>query len=146
MAKEVKYKNADILLMDPAYSRWIITDEDTELECPDMVVDTLEDGLYCIFSGHLEEYDEELERFAKENAIGAFGLDTGRIGVYDYSKVMEEQSELKESIEKKKYLAAIINDFTGIITSNEDREGEIHIVGKSDDGQHDFFTSKYYDN
>ena len=107
MNKEVKYKNVDVLLMDPAYSRWIPCDEDTELECVDFVVETFVDGLNYIFSGHFEEYHKDDEHFQKTHAIGVLGLDTGRIGVYDLSKVVEAQPELIESIEKKNFLLRI---------------------------------------
>lgn len=140
MNQTVRYKNADILLMDPAYSRLIDTIEDTELECVDMVAETLVDGLYYVFRGRLDEYDEDAERFQTENALNVFGLDTGRIGVYDYSKVMAEQPELKESIEKRKYFAAIIRNFSGNVSCLTDENDDVHIVGISDDGMHDFFT------
>ena len=155
MNKEVKYKNVDVLLMDPAYSRWIPCDEDTELECVDFVVETFVDGLNYIFSGHFEEYHKDdllssiydifiyhkdNEHFQKTHAIGVLGLDTGRIGVYDLSKVVEAQPELIESIEKKKYLAAIIKNFSGTVSYSIDKDGCFHVVGMSDDGNHDFFT------
>lgn len=44
----VRYKNADILLMCLAYSRLIETDEDAELDCVDLVAETLVHGLYGI--------------------------------------------------------------------------------------------------
>ena len=140
MYKEVKYKNADILLMDPAYSRLIDTIEDTELECIDLVAETLVDGLYYVFKGRLDEYDEDDVRFQTENALHVFGLDTGRIGVYDYSKVMAEQPELKESIEKRRCFAAIIRNFSGTVSCLTDENDEVHVVGVSDDCKHDFFT------
>ena len=140
MHKEVRYKNADILLMDPAYSRLIDAIEDTELECIDLVAETLVDGLYYVFKGRLDEYDEDDERFQTENALHVFGLDTGRIGVYDYSKVMAEQPELKESIEKRRYFAAIIRNFSGTVSCLTDENDEVHVVGVSDDCRHDFFT------
>ena len=140
MNKEVKYKNVDVLLMDPAYSRWIPCDEDTELECVDFVVETFVDGLNYIFSGHFEEYHKDDEHFQKTHAIGVLGLDTGRIGGYDLSKVVEAQPELIESIEKKKYLAAIIKNFSGTVSYSIDKDGCFHVVGMSDDGNHDFFT------
>ena len=140
MHKEVRYKNADILLMDPAYSRLIDAIEDTELECIDLVAETLVDGLYYVFRGRLDEYDEDDERFQTENALHVFGLDTGRIGVYDYSKVMAEQPELKEFIEKRRYFAAIIRNFSGTVSCLTDENDEVHVVGVSDDCRHDFFT------
>lgn len=140
MDKMVKYKNADILLMDPAYSRLIDTIEDTELECVDLVAETLVDGLYYVFRGRLDEYDEDDERFQTKNALHVFGLDTGRIGVYDYSKVMTEQPELKESVKNRKFFAAIIKNFSGTISCLTDVNAEIHVVGISDDSKHDFFT------
>ena len=140
MHKEVRYKNADILLMDPAYSRLIDAIEDTELECIDLVAETLVDGLYYVFKGRLDEYDEDDERFQTENALHVFGLDTGRIGVYDYSKVMAEQPELKEFIEKRRYFAAIIRNFSGTVSCLTDENDEVHVVGVSDDCRHDFFT------
>lgn len=143
MNKIVKYKNTDILLMDPAYSRLIDTIEDTELECVDLVAETLVDGLYYVFRGRLDEYDEDAECFQTENALQVFGLDTGRIGVYDYSKVLEELPELRDSIEKRKSFAAIIRNFTGTVTCYTDKGDEVHIIGTSDDGEHDFFTIEY---
>ena len=140
MHKEVRYKNADILLMDPAYSRLIDAIEDTELECIDLVAETLVDGLYYVFRGRLDEYDEDDERFQTENALHVFGLDTGRIGVYDYSKVMAEQPELKEFIEKRRYFAAIIRNFSGTVSCLTDENDDVHVVGISDDCKHDFFT------
>ena len=143
MCEEVRYRNTDILLMDPAYSRLITTDEDTELECIDMVAETLVDGLYYVFSGNIKEYDEDTERFQTDNALYVFGLDTGRIGIYDYSKVMAEQPELRDSIEGKKYFAAIIRNFSGSVSCLVDEHDEVHVVGVSDDGEHDFFTIEY---
>ena len=144
MDKEVRYKIVDILLMDPAYSRWIDTNEDTELDCVDLVAETLVDGLYDVFRGRLKEFDEDANQFQTENALHVFGLDTGRIGVYDYSKVIAEQPELKESIEKRKYFAAIIRNFSGTVSCLTDEYDEVHVVGLSDDGKQDFFTMKHY--
>lgn len=143
MDKETKYKNVDVLLMDPAYSRWITTDEDTELECVDLVAETLVDGLYYVFSGRLDEYDEDSDDYLTEKALQVFGLDTGRIGVYDYSKVIAEQPSLRDSIEKKKLFAAVIRNFSGTISCLTDAQDEVHIVGVSDDGKNDFFTIEY---
>ena len=143
MGKETKYKNVDVLLMDPAYSRWITTDEDTELECVDLVAETLVDGLYYVFRGRLDEYDEDSDDYLTEKALQVFGLDTGRIGVYDYSKVITEQPSLKDSIKKKKLFAAVIRNFTGTISCLTDAQDEVHVVGVSDDGKNDFFTIEY---
>lgn len=140
MENAKKYKNADILLMDPAYSRLIDAIEDTELECIDIVAETLVDGLYYVFRGRLDEYDEDDECFQTENALHVFGLDTGRIGVYDYSNVMAEQPELKEFIEKRRYFAAIIRNFSGTVSCLTDENDDVHVVGISDDCKHDFFT------
>jgi len=143
MGKETKYKNVDVLLMDPAYSRWIATDKDTELECVDLVAETLVDGLYYVFRGRLDEYDEDSDDYLTEKALQVFGLDTGRIGVYDYSKVITEQPSLKDSIKKKKLFAAVIRNFSGTISCLTDAQDEVHIVGVSDDGKNDFFTIEY---
>ena len=143
MGKKTKYKNVDVLLMDPAYSRWIATDEDTELECVDLVAETLVDGLYYVFRGRLDEYDEDSDDYLTEKALQVFGLDTGRIGVYDYSKVITEQPSLKDSIKKKKLFAAVIRNFTGTISCLTDAQDEVHVVGVSDDGKNDFFTIEY---
>lgn len=77
--------------------------------------------------------------------LGEFTLDTGRIGVYDYRKAIEEQPDLKERIERKEIVAAIIKDFTGTITSVTDDDYEVYVVGKSDDGTNDFFTIAFYE-
>ena len=143
MCKEVRYKNADVLLMDPAYTRFITTDEDTELECVDLVAETLVDGLYYVFNGRLDEYDEDADRFQVEKAKHVFGLDTGRIGVYDFSKVMAEEPNLRESIERKKYFGAVIKNFSGTVSCLADEDDEVHVIGISDDGKHDFFTIEY---
>lgn len=143
MCGEARYKNKDILLMDPAYSRIITTDEDTELECVDLVAETLVDGVYYIFIGRLDEYDAESECYSKENAIGVLGLDTGRIGVYDFSKVTAEDPNLRKSIEEKKYFGAVIKNFSGTVSCLTDEDDEVHVIGISDDGKHDFFTIEY---
>lgn len=140
LEKAVSYQNADILIMDPAYSRWIEGDEDTELVCSDLVVDTLADGTYCVFEGFLEDYTENPERLVTENAIGQFTLDTGRIGVYDFSMVMAERPEIKKDIEEGKINAVIIKDFSGLISYVADEDGDVHVVGLSEDQKNGFFT------
>ena len=136
----VSYQNADVLLMDPAYSRLIQTDEDTELECSDLVVDTLVDGTYYVFEGCLDDYRGHTDSLSLENAIGKFTLDTGRIGVYDYSKAIKECPQIEEDIEAGKINAAIIRDFSGNVSYLKDEDDDVHVVGVSEDGKKNFFT------
>ncbi len=144
----INYVNTDILLMDPCYSREDDNIIDSELYCSDLVVDTYADGYYYAIKGRLEDMMERMEEIAKnpeEYSLGEFTLDTGRIGVYDYHKAIEEQPELKERIENKEIIAAIIKDFTGTITSVTDEDYNVFLVGKSDDGSKDFFTVAFYE-
>lgn len=145
--EQIHYLNTDILLMDPGYSREYGFDEDFELDCSDLVVDTYVDGFYHVIKGDYEvmqDMIETLEDHPDSFSLGAFTLDTARIGVYDYHKAIDEQPSLKERIEKKEILAAIIKDFTGTVTSVTDEYDNAHVVGKSDDGEHDFFTIRTY--
>ena len=144
----IHYQNTDVLLMDPCCSRDDDNDIDSELYCSDLVVDTYADGYYHAIKGRLEdmigrtdEIADNLERYS----LGEFTLDTGRIGVYDYHKAIEEQPDLKERIERKEIVAAIIKDFTGTITSVTDDDYEVYVVGTSDDGTKDFFTIAFYE-
>jgi len=146
----INYVNTDILLMDPCYSREDDNIIDSELYCSDLVVDTYADGYYYAIKGRLEDMMERMEEIAKnpeEYSLGEFTLVTGRIGVYDYHKAIEEQPELKERIENKEIIAAIIKDFTGTITitSVTDEDYNVFLVGKSDDGSKDFFTVAFYE-
>lgn len=52
---------------------------------------------------------------------------------------------MKERIERKEIVAAIIKDFTGTITSVTDDDYEVYVVGKSEDGTKDFFTIAFYE-
>ena len=143
----VHYQNTDVLIMDPCYSREYGYDEDFELDCIDLVVDTYADGYYCAIKGSYEEMQDmidDLEDNPGHYSLGEFTLDTARIGVYDYQKAIEEQPSLKARLEKKEILAAIIKNFTGTVTAVTDDDDNAHVVGKSDDGEHDFFTVRYY--
>ncbi len=144
----IHYQNTDVLLMDPCYSRDDDNDIDSELYCSDLVVDTYADGYYYAIKGRLEDAIERIDEIAEnpeDYSLGEFTLDTGRIGVYDYRKAIEEQPELKERIERKEIVAAIIKDFTGTITSVTDDDYEVYVVGTSDDGTKDFFTIAFYE-
>ena len=44
--ESINYKNTDVLLMDPCYSRDNDNDIDSELYCSYLVVDTCADGYY----------------------------------------------------------------------------------------------------
>ena len=141
--EKVYYHNADVLLMDPCYSREDDFDEDFELYCSDIIIYTYADGYYYVIQGRMESLMENLDDKGddlKKHSIGELTLDTARIGVYDYHKAIEEQPALKEKIENKEITAAIIRNFTGYITSIKDDDGIIYVVGKSDDGEHDFFV------
>ena len=144
--ESINYKNSDVLLMDPCYSRGDDNVIDSELYCSDLVVDTYADGYYYAIKGRLEDMMERMDEIAEnpeDYSLGEFTLDTGRIGVYDYSKVITEQPSLKDSIKKKKLFAAVIRNFTGTISCLTDAQDEVHIVGVSDDGKNDFFTIEY---
>ncbi len=143
MKTEFYYRNTDVLLMDPCYSRKYDDDEDSELYCSDLIFYTYADGYYYVVKGCIRDLIGDLDNMAeniKAYSIGELTLDTARIGVYDYHKAIEEQPELKKQIEKKKIIAAVIRNFTGLITSYKDDNGENYLVGKSDDGIHDFFV------
>ena len=92
----------------------------------------------------MERMDEIAEN-PEDYSLGEFTLDTGRIGVYDYHKAIEEQPELKERIESKEIIATVIKDFTGTITSVTDEDYNVYVVGKSDDGSKDLFTVAFYE-
>lgn len=77
----------------------------------------------------IERIDEIADN-PEDYSLGEFTLDTGRIGVYDYHKAIEEKSELKERIESKEIIAAIINGFTGTITSVTDKDYNVFLVGR----------------
>ena len=141
--ESINYKNTDVLLMDPCYSRDDDNDIDSELYCSDLVVDTCADGYYYAIKGRFEDMIERIDEIAENPeyySLGEFTLDTGRIGVYDYHKAIEEQPELKERIENKKIIATIIRNFTGTITSVTDKDYNVFLVGRTDDGSNDFFT------
>ena len=146
--ESVNYKNTDVLLMDPCYSRDDDNDIDSELYCSDLVVDTYADGYYYAIKGRLGDMIERIDEIAEnpeDYSIGEFTLDTGRIGVYDYHKAIEEQPELKERIESKEIIATIIKNFTGTITSVTDKDYNVFLVGRSDDGSKDFCTVAFYE-
>jgi len=148
IVEEIYYQNTDILLMDPCYSRDDDNYVDSELYCYDLVVDTYADGYYYAIKGRFEDMIKRIDEIAEnpeEYSLGEFTLDTGRIGVYDYHKAIEEQSELKERIENKKIIATIIKDFTGTITSVTDKDYNVFLVGRSDDGLKDFFTVAFWE-
>ena len=110
---------------NPCYSRDDDNDIDSELYCSDLVVDTYADGYYYAIKGRLEDMMERMDEIAEnpeDYSLGEFTLDTGRIGVYDYHKAIEEQPELKERIESKEIIATVIKDFTGTITSVTDED------------------------
>jgi hypothetical protein len=146
MNEEVYYQNADILLMDPCYLREDGDDEDFELYCSDLVVDTFSDGYYYVIRG---DYYENIKRMKNISQnlnlynLGEFTLDSARIGVYDYLKVIKEHPTLKDIIEKKKIIAVVIRSFTGRITCVTDEAGEVSLVGKSENRQQDFFTYSF---
>ena len=144
----MNYVNTDVLLMDPCYSRDDDNDIDSELYCSDLVVDTYADGYYYAIKGRLEDKMGRIAEIAdnpEDYSLGEFTLDTGRIGVYEYRKAIAEQPELKERIENKEIIAAIIKDFTGTITFVTDDDYEVYLVGKSEDGTKDFFTVAFYE-
>ena len=139
--KSFYFKNSDVLLMDPCYSRMYDFDEDTELYCSDLVIDVLDDGYYYVIKGRYEDVMErldEMEGMPRNFSMGELTVDSGRIGVYDYHKAIEEQPDLKKQIENKDIIAAVIRNFSGTITSITDEDYVVHVVGKSDDGEHDF--------
>ena len=144
MFKEsIYYKNVDVMLMDPCYSRNDDNDIDSEPYCSDLVVDTYVDGYYYAIKGRFEDMIERIDEIAENPegySLGEFTLDTGRIGVYDCHKAFMEQPELKGRIENKEVIATVIRDFTGTITSVTDKDYNVFLVGKSDDGSRDFFT------
>lgn len=107
-----------------------------------MVVDTWGDCAYYAIKGRLEDMMKKIDEIAEtpENySYGVVDVETARIGVYDYHKVIEEQPELKERIESKEIVATIIKNFTGTITSTTDDYDDVYVIGKSDDGTQDFF-------
>lgn len=147
MEEKIYYQDTDILLMDPCYSRDENNSIESELYCSDLVVDTYADGYYYAINGRLDDMMEKLDEIAEnpENySLGEFTLDTGRIGIYDYRKAIEELPELRERIESKEIIAAVIKNFTGAITSVTDDDYNVFVVGTSKDGQQDFFTIAFY--
>lgn len=143
MKEEVYYQNTDVLLMDPCYSREYDFDIDSELYCSDLIIDIFADGYYYVVKGRIDDMMEKLDKIAEEPekyAIGELTVDSVRIGVYDFQKAIQEQPALKEKIEKKEIIAAVIRNFTGTITSVIDDDHDVYVVGKSDDGENDFFV------
>lgn len=142
MNEEVYFQNADILLMDPCYSREGGDDEDFELYCSNLVIDTFADGYYHVIKGSYEENVGKIDVIAENPegySIGLFSVDSGRVGVYAYREAVKEQPKLKERIERGEIIAAIIKHFSGTI-SYLYNEGEVYILGKSDNRKNDFFT------
>ena len=138
----IYYKNTDVLLMDPCFSRKDAGDIDSELYCSDMVVDTWGDCAYFAIIGPLEDMMEKIDEIAEtpqKYSYGVVDVETARIGVYDYHKAIEEQTDLKERIETKEIVATIIKNFTGTITSKTHDYDDVYVIGKSDDGTQDFF-------
>ena len=143
MLKEtINYKNTDVLLMDPCFSREDDDYIDSELYCINMEVITWGDCTYYAIKGRLKDMMEKIDEIAEtpeKYSYGVVDVETARIGVYDYHKAIEEQPELKERIESKEIVATIIKNFTGIITSTADDYDDVYVIGKSDDGTLDFF-------
>ena len=144
----INYKNTDVLLMDPCYSRDDDNDIDSELYCSDLVVDTYADGYYYAIIGRLKDMMnrmDEIDENIEDYSLGEFTLDTGRIGVYDYHKAIDEQPELKERIESRESIATVIKNFTGTISSVTDEDYNVYLIGTSVDGLKDFFTVVLYE-
>lgn len=140
--KTIYYKNTDILLMDPCFSREDVEDIDSELYCSDMVVYTWGDCTYYAIKGRLEDMMKKIDEIAEtpeKYSYGVVDVESARLGVYDYHKAIEEQPELNERIESKEIVATIIRNFTGTITSTTDDYDDVYVIGKSDDGTQDFF-------
>lgn len=138
----IYYKNTDVLLMDPCFSREYDEYIDSELYCSDMVVDTWCDCAYYAIKGRVEDMMEKIDEVAEtpeKYSYGVVDVETARIGVYDYHRAIDEQPELKERIESKEIVATIIKNFSGTITSTTDDYDDVYVVGKSDDGTQDFF-------
>lgn len=138
----IYYKNTDILLMDPCFSRTDAEDIDSELYCSGMVVDTWGDCAYYVIKGRLGDMMVKIDEIAETPEAYSYGVvdvETARIGVYDYHKAIEDQPNLRERIENKEIVATIIRNFTGTITSTADDYDDVYVIGKSDDGTQDFF-------
>lgn len=87
--ESINYKNTDVLLMDPCYSRDYENYIDSELYCSDLIVDTYADGYYYAIKGRLENMIERIYEIAdnpEDYSLGEITLDTGRIGVYTIIK------------------------------------------------------------
>ena len=141
--ESIYYQNTDVLLMDPCYSREDGWNEDFELYCSDLIADIDADGYYHVIKGRIEDMMEMLDEIAEnpENlSIGELTVDSARIGVYDYHKAIEEQPKLKDQLAKNEIIAAVIKNFTGTITTVTDENYDVYVVGRSDDGEHDFFV------
>jgi len=146
--ESIYYKKTDVLMMDPCFSRDDDNDIDSELYCSDLVVDTYADGCYYAIKGRQSEMMEKIDEIAdnpEKFSLGEIAVETARIGIYDYRKAVEEQPELKERIESKEIIAAIIKNFTGVITSITDDDDNVYVVGFSDDGKQDFFSVAFYE-
>lgn len=143
MIKKQHYQNADILLMDPCFSRDEGEDEEMELDCIDLMVYTYADGCYHVVKGRYKDVIGKIEDNAfdpRQHSLGKIFVETARIGVYDYHRAIEEKPELEEMIQDKKIVATIIRNFTGTITCKKDKYHDDYVVGKSADGSLDFFT------
>ena len=140
----IKYKNTDVLLMDPCFTRLFDSDIDTELSS-DLVANTYADGYYYTIKGNFDKMMEKLDEIAlnpEQYSIGGIAVESGRIGIYDYHKAMAKRPELKERIDNKEIIAVLIKNFTGIIRSIYDEgEGNYGFVdGTSVDGKQDFLV------
>jgi hypothetical protein len=146
--KSTNYKNTDVLLMDPGFSRMYDGDIDSELYCSDMVADLSGDGCYHVIRGRLEDMEDRLDEISdnpKPYSLGRIAVESARIGVYDYHEAVEEMPELKGRMERGEILATVIRNFTGTIRTMKDEDCEVYVVGKSDDGKLEFFTIAFYD-
>lgn len=140
----IKYKNTDVLLMDPCFSRLFDDDIDTELS-PELLSNTYADGYYHVIKGNLNDMIERIDEIAvnpNQYSIGGIAVESGRIGVYDYQKAIAEYPWLKERIADKEVSSVLIKNFTGMIRSIYDaEEGNCGMVdGISDDRTHDFLV------
>lgn len=77
----------------------------------------------------IEEWRKLKEEWLKNNTLGEFCADSGRVAVFDYDKLPEKY---KFWIEIHPWCATIIEDFTGNIKFYDSDRCTRHVIGEGD--------------
>lgn len=88
-----------------------------------------------------EEFKQKQEEFVKEHTFGQFCADSGRVAVYDYRQLTEEN---KKWVAEHPWCACLVPDYTGEVKYVVERE--IDENGKAHESAHivgdNFYTSQ----